>query len=191
MRNNTPLRFHCLNWLLSLSLLPFSQLVLAAELTRDQNDACSAILCLSSAVGRDLNECRTTLKRYFSINARILSDTLTQRKRFLGLCPLTEWQDKDSYIQTLVEGAGQCDAASLNQNLKESIRFESCRRRGDSEICTPFYKYRISNQLSSQCQALFKSQYTDFTVNYQGTSSWQTAKQFAQQPTGLWVEKNR
>ena len=165
--------------------------MLATELTRDQNDACSAILCLSSAAGRGLNECQAALKRYFSINARTLSDTLTQRKRFLGLCPLTEWQDKDSHIQTLVEGAGQCDAISLNQTLKESRRFESCRRREDSQICTPFYKYRISNQLPAQCQALIKSQYTDFTVNYQGVSSWQTAEQFAQQPTGRWVEKDR
>lgn len=165
--------------------------MLADELTRDQSDACSAILCLSSATGRSLSECQGALKRYFSINARTLSDTITKRKRFLGLCPLSDWQDKDSHIQTLVEGAGQCDAASLNQRLKESRRFESCRRRGGDEICTPFYKYRISNQLPAQCQALIKSQYTDFRVNYQGTSSWQTAEQWEKQPAGLWVEKNR
>jgi TrbM len=86
------------------------------SLSRDQRDACEALLCLSS--GQRPDECAPPLRRYFSISHRKPQDTLRGRTDFLKLCPAAK---SDSKMQALVNdignGAGRCDAASLNAAL--------------------------------------------------------------------------
>jgi hypothetical protein len=54
-------------------------------LTGDTRLACEAILCL--ATGTQPSECTPSLRRYFSISYRKLSDTIRGRVNFLNLCP--------------------------------------------------------------------------------------------------------
>lgn len=52
-------------------------------LTGDTRLACEAILCL--ATGTQPSECTPSLRRYFSISYRKLSDTIRGRVNFLNL----------------------------------------------------------------------------------------------------------
>ena len=72
----------------------FSTILLASRpvqshnlFTGDVKLACEAVLCLSS--GTRPSQCTPSLQRYFSIKMRTLSETLTARRNFLNLCPLT------------------------------------------------------------------------------------------------------
>lgn len=83
-------------------------------LTGDKRLACEAILCLSS--GNRPSECNPSLKRYFSINHKHLSDTLKARRNFLSMCPSSNEQGMPELINTIANGAGRCDAKTLNHN---------------------------------------------------------------------------
>ncbi|MDK4565607.1 TrbM/KikA/MpfK family conjugal transfer protein, partial [Kingella kingae] len=90
--------------------------ILQAEsnvLTGDTRLACEAILCLSS--GTRPSECTPSLKRYFSINHKHLSDTLKARRNFLNMCPTGNEQGMPQLINAIANGAGRCDAAALNR----------------------------------------------------------------------------
>lgn len=160
-----------------------------AELNGDQKDACAAVLCLSSATGRSVSECQPALDRYFSINAKKWVDTLRQREDFLNLCPLDSMANHGAFINDVNNGAGRCDAATLNNALKESKTFEMCRPgRFGEETCTQIQKYRINNQLPGYCQNYINNQYTDFKLSYLGQSTWQTAAEFSKKPDGQWFD---
>ncbi len=157
-----------------------------ATLQGDEADACSAVLCLSSSSGRRVSECQPPLNRYFSITGK---DRYKKRRDFLDKCPSGDFANRDSYLDALANASGRCSAAYLNATLKQSVRFESCKPSKEGEVCTPFYKYRIGNQLPSYCQAVLSSGYTDFNLHYVGSSEWQTAEPFSTKPAGQWVDK--
>lgn len=118
------------------------------SLSDDQRDACAAILCLSS--GQRPNECTPPLRRYFSINHRKVWDTLRGRADFLNLCPAANSDAKmASLTDAIVNGAGRCDAASLNASQLVWQRSADDR--------TSY----ISNGLPSACTALATHAYTD------------------------------
>jgi hypothetical protein len=54
--------------------------------TGDVRLACEAVLCLAAS-GTRPSECTPSIKKYFSINAKKLKDTIKKRKNFLALCP--------------------------------------------------------------------------------------------------------
>ncbi|MEI2587431.1 TrbM/KikA/MpfK family conjugal transfer protein, partial [Acinetobacter baumannii] len=56
-------------------------------LTGDTRTACEVILCLSSAQGKGIAECKAPLRKYFSIKAKKWHKTLAKRRAFLDLCP--------------------------------------------------------------------------------------------------------
>ena len=122
-----------------------TQGVTAQELTGDVRLACEAILCLSSSVRP--GECDPSLNRYYGINKRKWSDTVSARHAFLNLCPTAS---ADSNMQSLVtaiaNGAGRCDANALNASLNTS---------GNDD------RSYISNTLPSYCRAWFGHSYTD------------------------------
>lgn len=117
--------------------------------TGDTRLACEAILCLSS--GTRPGECAAPLRRYFSINHRKLSDTLKARRNFLSICPAA---NQDERMRTLVNdianGAGRCDAASLNAS-------NMVWRRDDGDRI-------IRNTAPRHCEAYQNNPYTDLTV---------------------------
>lgn len=82
-------------------------------LTGDTRLACEAILCLSS--GTRPSECTPSIKRYFSINHKRLRDTLRARRNFLNMCPSGNERGMPQLINAIANGAGRCDAASLNK----------------------------------------------------------------------------
>ncbi len=118
-------------------------------LTGDTRLACEAILCLSS--GTRPGECSASLSRYFGIQKKKLSDTLKARRNFLELCPASEdSQAMKDLVKAISQGAGRCDADSLNTALGAWI--------GDSSDGRPF----VSNQRPSYCSVYAAHEYTDF-----------------------------
>ena len=86
-------------------------------LTGDTRLACEAILCL--ATGTQPSECTPSLRRYFSISYRKLSDTIRGRVNFLNLCPVAnQTPQMSALVNAQANGAGRCDAASLNAVLR-------------------------------------------------------------------------
>lgn len=125
--------------------------------TGDTRLACEAILCL--ATGTRPSECSPSLRRYFSINHRRLSDTLRARKNFLGMCPAA---NQDEGMQRLVNdianGAGRCDAASLNASNM------AWRWSDDARV--------IGNTAPGHCASYHGNPYTDLgstAARYVGT----------------------
>jgi hypothetical protein len=86
-------------------------------LTGDKRLACEAILCLSS--GQKPSECKPSLERYFGIKKKKASDTIKARVKFLEKCPASSEGDMKQRIKEIANGAGRCDAAFLNQTLRE------------------------------------------------------------------------
>ncbi|OQW86295.1 MAG: conjugal transfer protein TrbM [Rhodoferax ferrireducens] len=127
-------------------------------LTGDTRLACEALLCLAS--GTRPSECAPSLARYFSISARRWSDTLRGRINFLNLCPAgSQTPQMSSLVNAIANGAGRCDAASLNQEL---VMWNGNWDSGNTYI---------SNQLPDYCSAYINNGYTrlgDLTPKYVG-----------------------
>jgi len=110
--------------------------------------ACEAILCL--ATGSPPSECSPSLSRYFSISHKRFSDTIRGRINFLKLCPVANQSpEMASLINAMGNGAGRCDATSLNNTLQSWM--------GDSDYG---YMY-ISNSMPSYCAVYTNHAYTD------------------------------
>jgi len=78
----------------------------------DERLACEEILCLAAST-RPV-ECIPAIRKFFSISFRFFSDTLRGRANFLNLCPSGNAPGMAPLKQVLVNGAGRCDAPSLN-----------------------------------------------------------------------------
>lgn len=134
--------------------------------TGDVRSACEAIMCLSS--GTRPSECSPSLRKYFSISHRRLSDTLRARKNFLNLCPAASQDDRmRALVNDIANGAGRCDAASLNAsnmiwNGNDGVRV-------------------IRNVAPGHCTAYHNNAYTDLAG---------TAARYVGTPErgGFWVE---
>lgn len=78
--------------------------------------ACEAILCLST--GSPPGECSPSLNHYFNINYRSFSRTIRERANFLKQCPVAEADPQMvALVNAISNGAGRCDADSLNATL--------------------------------------------------------------------------
>ena len=149
----------CLVWINPLS---------AQELTGDTKLACEAILCLSS--GTRPGECNPSLNRYYGISHKKWSDTVKSRKAFLNLCPTARADAKmQSLISAMANGAGRCDADSLNVALCSSDEYSSI----------------ISNRMPNYCSIYYSHEYTDLIDSmpvYVGTPStggfWATKAEY-------------
>lgn len=119
-------------------------------LTGDTRLACEAILCL--ATGQQPSECMPSLKRYFSIEKKKFSDTIKARIDFLEQCPVAnQTPEMSALVKAMGNGAGRCDAASLNSTL---------RNWGGS--WDDGYTY-VSNSMPSYCAAYTNHAYTDLS----------------------------
>ena len=83
--------------------------------TGDTRTACEAVMCLSS--GERPHECDAPLKKFFSIKAKKPWKTIKKRKEFLELCPSGDYENRETHLTTLAEGAGRCDMGSLLAEL--------------------------------------------------------------------------
>jgi len=136
-------------------------------LTGDRRLACETIVCLSSGVRP--SQCRSALRRYFSISARRMSNVIKKRKNFLKLCPSSsQTPEMSALVSAISRGADRCDAASLNLNLQMWAGWEDG------------YTY-IGNQMPDYCSAYMNHEYTSFNAaqpRYVGTP----------EQGGYWVE---
>ena len=108
-------------------------------LTGDTRLSCEAIMCLSSGVKPD--ECEPSLRRYFDIREKKLSDTIEKRVDFLKKCPASDDNPQmTQLIAALASGAGRCDAVSLNKETRKNYRVDN-----EESISI------ISNTLPSYC----------------------------------------
>ncbi len=96
-------------------LLSASPVLAGGKLSKEQEIACEAVLCLSS--GERPDECDDSLKKYFKIKAKKPWKTLKKRKKFLKKCPSGNYEGKDGHIDALAEGGGNCDMAALVAEL--------------------------------------------------------------------------
>ena len=139
----------------------------AAFLTGDARLACEAVLCLSTGTRPD--ECTPSIERYFSISHRKLSRTLKARRSFLNLCPSSSQDDNmRTLVDAMANGAGRCDADSLNATLG-SIQGIHQRVR------------TTSNVMPAHCTAYASHPYTQlssYTARYVGLP----------ERGGMWVE---
>lgn len=151
----------------------FSTPVCAQEvLTGDTRLACEALLCLAS--GTRPAACAPSINKFFSISYKKFTDTLKGRINFLNLCPVSnQSSEMSSLVSAMVNGAGRCDAQSLNATLIT----RSGNEDGD---------YYVSNQLPNYCAAYTGHQYTDLgdvAPKYVGTPErgghWVEGKDYA------------
>ncbi len=96
-------------------LLPASPVLAGGKLSKEQEIACEAVLCLSS--GQRPDECDRSIKKYFKIKAKKPWKTLRKRKRFLKKCPSGNYEGKDEHLDALAEGGGNCDIPALVAEL--------------------------------------------------------------------------
>jgi TrbM len=115
-------------------------------LSGDEGSACEAIMCLST--GSPPGECASSLRKYFSINLNKPWKTIQARINFLKMCPTSnDTPQMGTLVEAIGHGAGRCDAATLNQTLRNWTGIEG--------------EYSVSNQMPSYCDAYFGHEYTD------------------------------
>lgn len=119
------------------------------ELTGDTKLACEAILCLST--GQRPDQCTPPIQRYFSISFRRISDTLRGRTNFLNLCPKGGDAQMDALIKGIVNGAGACDAATLNSTLSMWTEDSSSPVISSAmpDYCVAYYTHPYTNLANS------------------------------------------
>ena len=133
------------------TIFSISMPVKAEVLEGDEGLACKMILCLSGQ-NKDVKECDPVISAYYSIKRKKWRKTIRARKNFLKLCPEVEDSKMDNLINALSRGGGQCDANSLNSNLKR------CHTRDGDRFC------RIDDRLPQYCIDLYHHEYTDMTL---------------------------
>lgn len=121
------------------------------QLSGAEGVACEALLCLSGS--SPPQECDPALSHFFGIKKKKLSDTLNAREAFLALCPVVgSMAGMSDLAKALARGAGQCDAATLNATLRQTIGLG-----GDAGSSGT----RISNVMPTYCSAYILNTYTN------------------------------
>lgn len=122
--------------LLSITSIPSVQAQEALQ--GDEKLACEALLCLAASTRP--TECIPPIRRYFSISYRRFSDTLRGRLNFLNLCPVVSQPNMTSLKNAIVNGAGRCDAAAINQASYVSMwEGESYVANSMPQYCVAYY----------------------------------------------------
>ncbi|HHF4677510.1 TPA: TrbM/KikA/MpfK family conjugal transfer protein [Haemophilus influenzae] len=152
---------------------------LGDELTGDTKLACEAVLCLSTTSRP--SECKSAIKRYFSIKMRKPHKTIQARLNFLKLCPTNVGVDKETLAKIGIDEYEQanglnglvttistlpydCTPESLNKQVER-------RRVCQDKECETLY--RIKPTLPKACQNLAQHQWTIIQLpEYRGDRSW-------------------
>lgn len=139
--------------ILIMPMLIHSEAVLADAdiLTGNKRTACEVILCLSSSVGSGLSECKSPLKKYFSISAKKWKDTLKKRRKFLDLCPTANEDAKMSALTTILQHQQYaCDAETLNSRIENKWYMNTS-------------KMKIQSYMPSFCNDLYNHEFTEYS----------------------------
>lgn len=139
--------------ILIMPMLIHSEAVLADAdiLTGNKRTACEVILCLSSSVGSGLSECKSPLKKYFSISAKKWKDTLKKRRKFLDLCPTANEDAKMAALTTILQHQQYaCDAETLNSRIENKWYMNTS-------------KMKIQSYMPSFCNDLYNHEFTEYS----------------------------
>lgn len=124
--------------------------------------ACEALICLSSSAGSATSACNPALSHFYGINEKYLSDTIAARLSFLQQCPVSaQTPEMQTLTNSMANGAGRCDAESLNRVLGSW----SMDGKGRQWVT-------ISDRLPAYCSAYVQHELTDLmqtTPVYVGT----------------------
>ena len=160
--------------ILAANLAAFSFSTQARELSGDETDACGALLCLAHGAGRGESDCQGYLRRYFSIKFTRPDKTFEARRDFLSMCPTEEdpvftQQGKPALINVIARGAGNCDAAYLN-NLNKVYYEKKVVDKGwnkwssdDDTLRIERVEY-VKNELPGYCKVYDENEYTQGVV---------------------------
>lgn len=96
--------------------------------------ACQAILCLST--GARPTECNPSLDYYYGLKARTMPQTISKRLIFLNLCPVSSSAGMGGWISAIANGAGRCDAQSLNSG--STVMGRVCASNAMPNYCTAY-----------------------------------------------------
>lgn len=127
----------------------FTPAISQQTLSGDTKLACEAIICLST--GQRPDQCTPPIQRYFSISFRRISDTLQGRTNFLNLCPKGGDAQMDALIKGIVNGAGACDAATLNSTLSMWVEDNNSPVISSAlpDYCVAYYTHPYTNLANS------------------------------------------
>lgn len=129
-------------------------------LTGDSRTACEVILCLSSAQGRGISECKAPLRKYFSIRARKWHKTLAKRRAFLDLCPAANENAKMSALTTAIQHQEYaCDAETLNSRSEIKRKWVSDDEGKNTRIIR---SYRTQSYMPKFCEDLYNHEFTEY-----------------------------
>lgn len=127
------------------------------ELEGDTRLACEAVLCLSS--GQRPSECSNSLQKYFSIKFTRPDKTIEARRDFLNMCPTSHdvSSNMPALVNAIAKGAGNCDAAYLNNLNKAYYEKKSSIRVGVSGHATMTrFVSKGWNTLKTNCRVIAK-----------------------------------
>lgn len=129
-------------------------------LTGSTKLACEAILCLSTSTRP--SECAPSLAAYFGIkDPKSWAKTLSKRRSFLDLCPVTDDGDVDELLSSLKDDINvlktECTADALNK-ITDSYATYGGKDR------LPEYYYRTTSEVPTYCVDLAKHSYTDIKL---------------------------
>lgn len=126
----------------------------ATLLTGDTKLACETILCFST--GTRPSECTPPIKRYLSIKHKKGEDMLRAKADVLSLCPSSKGPGMPALVNDIANGAGNCDASTLNSRLLVTDESGSTS---------------ISNALPAECATYSTNPYVKLNLRYSGEPS--------------------
>lgn len=137
----------------------------------DTRLACEAIFCFSSNAARP-SECNPSINKYFSITKKKASDTKNARRSFLQLCPQSQDENMPELVESILNGAGNCDADTLNAKLRKRVTVKVCTKPKNPIFppeCRNEQVWIVSSQLPAYCKAYATHGFTDITLpKYKG-----------------------
>lgn len=141
------------------------------ELQGDERLSCGALLCLSHGAGRGESKCSEYLDKYFSIKFTRPDKTFEARRDFLNICPTSHnvKSNMPALINAIARGAGNCDAAYLN-NLNKAYYEKKIVDKGwvkwsddDDTVRIERVEY-IKNELPDYCKIYEDNEYTQGVI---------------------------
>lgn len=144
----------------------------AHALSSDAEDACGAVLCLSSSTRP--GGCAGYLDRYFDIKDKNPAKMVRKRLNFLNLCPTShETPEMQALVSAISQGAGRCDAQFLNTSNKKTITYREYERQYEDGNYKYYWvtkkKEVIDSKAPNYCSIYQNHEFTDLaTAKYVG-----------------------
>ena len=128
-------------------------------LSNDAQLACEAILCLST--NKRPHECNKSLKKYFSLRAKKWHQTVTKRKNFLKLCPVS---DGEVDIDSIASTRDSCDKKFFGGFNR---KVDKCAQEEENNYQVAQYQNAIDESKTTQTESHEVAEQTQPTTTSQ------------------------